>query len=66
MIDFVMQFNEAIIFNNVGSENGWIFKYDAKNRSFLVWDNGEREIEGKPGIVCETLEQVLRLVNSYT
>jgi uncharacterized protein YwqG len=46
MISFAIERGKAILFNDVGSENGWIFKYDSVNKKFLVWDNVEREKQG--------------------
>jgi len=66
MIRFVMDNEEALIFDDTGAENGWCFRYDSERRCFLVWDNVEREIMGDFPKTCYTLEDVLRLVNSYT
>ena len=67
MIRFVMDNNRAVIFNHVGSEDGWVVEYDHKDCKFLVWDNGERHALGEMhGSTFDTLEEVLLAVNSYT
>ena len=67
MIRFVMDNNRATIFNDVGSEDGWVVEYDHKDCKFLVWDNGERHALGEMhGSTFDTLEEVLLAVNSYT
>jgi len=67
MIRFVMDNNRAVIFNDVGSEDGWVVEYDHKDYKFLVWDNGERYALGEMhGSTFDTLEEVLLAVNSYT
>jgi hypothetical protein len=67
MIRFVNNKDKAIIINDVGSEDGWVVEYNPKNHKFLVWDNAERHVEGERyATEFDTLEAVLRAVNSYT
>ena len=67
MIRFVMERGKAILFDAVGAENGWVVEYNSKDCKFLVWDSAERHAGGELyGLACDTLEQVLIAVNSYT
>ena len=66
MIRFIMDNGKAIIFDDVGEENGWVVEYDPIGCYFAVWDNAERHITENPSVICKTLEDVLKTVNSYT
>ena len=67
MIRFVKENNKAIIFNDNVEENGWAVEYDSLTCRFLVWDNSERHASGELySHACDSLEQVLTTVNSYT
>lgn len=66
MIKFVREFDRVMIFNDVGSEDGWVFEFDHERKKFLVWDNIERHPLLRNCIECDTLGEVLSAINSYT
>jgi hypothetical protein len=67
MIRFAMDDGRAIIFNDVGAENGWVVEYNSSSHKFLVWDNAERHARNQScDSTFDTLEEVLKAVNSYT
>lgn len=66
-INIGMESNIAFVWNENAEENGWVFEYDAQDKVFLVWENSEyHAIEKKHTHTCDNLEQVYRLVSSFT
>jgi len=67
MVQFIMCGGKATVVDSTIAEDGWIFAYDTEERVFLVWNSSERYAEGDfPDAECLSLEEVLRLVTSYT
>ncbi|HHT9146003.1 MAG TPA: hypothetical protein ACFYD4_10060 [Candidatus Wunengus sp. YC61] len=67
MLRFIKENNRAMIFDDVGSEDGWVVEFDDSKKKFLVWDSAERHAMKQDCCVeCNTLEEVLATVNSYT
>lgn len=67
MIRFDFDCGEAKIWDDVGAENGWVFKFDQSKQIFYVWSNSESEALGDEAeCFCANLDEVLSLIKTFT